>query len=381
MSNRREFLLLADTFKADKHDPIGMIASEKLDGNRVFWDGGVSRGDDTVNVPWASIHHPKTGELKDKIKPKATGLWSRYGNPIQAPDWFLDQLPPNEPLDGELYAGRGNFQLTQTIVRRDDPNAGDWSKITFTAFGAPTFGSVFQSGLIKNANFLREIDLKECLNYIADQLGASPSCKCSEYAGLLDEEPRCYADELCKLDELLFYYLSDVFNIVYTEKIRSMAQLDTWLKSVTAEGGEGLMLRHLDSVWYPKRRPFLLKVKPRHDAEATIVGFTAGRKGKTGQFLGKLGTLNCVWHGDPTAPCGLLKAPVEFEVGTGLTHADREVHTDDVEFLAERPGERVDSCVPLHFKIGDRITFSYMGVTNDNTPREPAFIRIREADE
>jgi len=365
---RREFLLLADTYKADKHEAIGMIASEKLDGNRVFWDGGVSRGDDTVNVPWASVTNPKTGEPKTKVKPKATGLWSRYGNPIQAPDWFLDKLPP-EPLDGELYAGRGNFQLTQTIVRRDDPNAGDWEKIRFVAFGAPTVGTVFQSGLIKNANFLREIDADECLDYIWRKSSADR----------IIDEPRTYSEELDVLSDLHSYYGSDVFTIVDTWVVRDMEDdLMTPLRTVTAEDGEGLMLRDADSVWFPKRRPFLLKVKPRHDAEATIVGFYAGRKGKTGQFLGKLGGLVCVWHGDPTAPCGLLKAPVEFEIGTGLTHEDREVHADDVESLAAVPGERVDSCVPLKFAIGDRVTFSYMGVTNDLCPREPAFLRVRE---
>lgn len=369
MSKRREFLLLADTFKADKHEPIGMIASEKLDGNRCFWDGGVSRGDETVNVPWASVTNPKTGELKDKVKPVATGLWSRYGNPIQAPDWFLDQLPP-EPLDGELYAGRGNFQLTQTIVRRDDPNAGDWSKIQFVAFGAPTFQSVFQSGLIKNANFLREIDYDTVAAYLVKECGVDPGCPGNE---------RNYAEELDALSDLDSYYGSGVFTIVDTWVVENMdTDLHQPLKKVTDAGGEGLMLRDPDSVWFPKRRPFLLKVKPRHDAEATIVGFTAGKKGKTGQFLGKLGTLNCVWHGDPTAPCGLLKAPVEFEIGTGLSHADREVHVDDVEYLAGIPGERCDSCVPMNFSIGDRVTFSYMGVTKDNVPREPAFIRVRE---
>jgi hypothetical protein len=374
LSNRREFLLLADTFKADKHDPIGMIASEKLDGNRVWYDGGITRGRPTTEVPWASIHNPKTGELKDKIKPVATGLWSRYGNPIQAPRWFLDQLPP-EPLDGELYAGRGNFQLTQTIVRRDDPNAGDWSKIQFIAFGVPTFTSVFRSGLIKNANMLREIDLRLCRDYV----------HCRGFG--FHEYERTYLDELCVLDDLVFHYGSDVFNTVHVERIDTMDHLDRWLKYVTSKGGEGLMLRDPDSVWFPKRRPFLLKVKPRHDAEATIVGFTAGRKGKTGQFLGKLGTLNCVWHGDPTAPCGLLKKPVEFEIGTGLTHAERELDPKWLfEKAAKHPGERLDceSTQPRSagtwrgFRVGDRVTFSYMGVTNDNAPREPAFIRIRE---
>lgn len=375
MTNRREFLLLADTFKADKHDPIGMIASEKLDGNRCWWDGGVTRGHDTVNVPWASIYDPKTGDLKGKIKPKSTGLWSRYGNPIQAPDWFLDKLPP-EPLDGELYAGRGHFQLTQSIVRRDDPNSGDWTKIKFVAFGAPTFGQVLQNGLIKNANFQRFIDVDICKRYIGDAFVT---------------EPYTYLEELDLLSDMFSYHGSDVFSIVDTYAIENMDQLDKLLKCVVEKGGEGVMLREPDSIWYPKRRPFLLKVKPRYDAEATIVGFYAGEKGKTSQFLGKLGGLVCTWHGSEDAPCGLLKAPVEFEVGTGLTHQDREL--DPVELYEQacrNPGKRLDAPIstqPLDgsgthrgFRIGDRITFSYMGVTDDLKPREPAYLRIRGTD-
>lgn len=370
MSNRREFLLLADTFKADKHDPIGMIASEKLDGNRCFYDGGVTRGRPTTEVPWASIHHPKTGELKDKIKPKATGLWSRYGNPIQAPDWFLDELPP-EPLDGELYAGRGNFQLTQTIVRRDDPNAGDWSKIQFLAFGAPEFRSVLQSGLIKNANMHEPIDWDECSEYL-EALGY-------DQGWTLGPE-RNYAEELDVLEDFQHHYGSEVFNTVYTERIQTMGQLDNWLKSVTAKGGEGLMLRDPDSVWFPKRRPFLLKVKPRHDAECVITGFYAGKKGKTGQFHGKLGGLICEWKGDETAPCGVLKEPVTFEIGTGLTHQDRDLYDQDVPQAKANPGKPLCGLVKAtpNFKVGDVLTFSYMGVTNDNCPREPAFLRKRE---
>ena len=82
---RREFLQLANKFKVGKHNPAGMWVSEKLDGARVFWDGGITRGMATTSVPWANIWDPKKpGELKKKIKPFATGLWSRYGNPIIA---------------------------------------------------------------------------------------------------------------------------------------------------------------------------------------------------------------------------------------------------------------------------------------------------------
>ena len=128
-SNRREFLQLAEPLVLAKRDRKGNLAfkvggkflSEKLDGTRCFWDGGVSRDLPTDSVPWASILDPKTGKKKAKIKPLATGLWSRYGNPIMAPDWFLNGLPAC-PLDGELWAGRGNFQLCRSICGGDEPD-------------------------------------------------------------------------------------------------------------------------------------------------------------------------------------------------------------------------------------------------------------------
>ena len=169
-----------------------------------------------------------------------------------------------------------------------------------------------------------------------------------------------------------------VFNIVHTERIDTMGQLDRWLKRVTSAGGEGLMLRDPDSVWFPKRRPFLLKVKPRHDAEATVIGFAGGKKGKTGQFHGKVGTLICEWTGDPTATCGVLKDPVTFEIGTGLTHEQRTVFDQSVDNFKAHQGKPVPAVTATpYFTVGDRVTFSYMGCTDDNAPREPAYLRKR----
>ena len=104
----KEFLQLSHTYRPDVHKVGGCFVSEKLDGTRCFWDGGISRGMKTTDVPWANVNDPKTGLPKKKVKPISTGIWSRYGNPIVAPDDFLDQLPPIM-LDGELWAGRGNF--------------------------------------------------------------------------------------------------------------------------------------------------------------------------------------------------------------------------------------------------------------------------------
>jgi DNA ligase-1 len=379
---RREFLLLADTFKADKHDPVGQLMSIKLDGARALWDGGVSRGVPTTEVPWASLKDPKTGKTKGKIAPIATGLWSRYGNPIAAPDWFLDGLPEGFLMDGELYIGAGKFQQTMSAIRTDVPIDERWREVTYHAFGAPTFSSVFQSGLVKNANMLTQIDADECFRFIASKCGITDRM-------LADQEPRTFVEEQDALEEVLLHHRSHLAVRVPQFRCESFDHLDKFTKNVTNAGGEGAMLRDPDSVWLPKRKPFLLKCKPRPDSEATVVGFVAGREGKTGQLLGKLGTLVCVWHGDPTAPCGLLKAPVQFEIGTGLTHQDRELDPFELFEQARRnPGKQLDAPIstqPLDgsgthrgFRLGDRVTFTYMGVSTDNVPREPAFIRVRE---
>jgi DNA ligase-1 len=43
-------------------------------------------------------------------------LQFRSGNPVPAPKWFLDALP-SQPLDGELWLGRGSFdQLSAQTV-------------------------------------------------------------------------------------------------------------------------------------------------------------------------------------------------------------------------------------------------------------------------
>src|SRR5262249_52968060 len=119
---RREFLQLAKTYRPGKDKIGGGDLSEEADRTPRFLDGGPTPGVPTEQVPWASIPDPKTGKPKSKVKPLATGLWSRYGNPIIAPDDFLNLLPC-VPLDGELWAGRGSFQLCRSICGGDSPDA------------------------------------------------------------------------------------------------------------------------------------------------------------------------------------------------------------------------------------------------------------------
>ena len=54
---------------------------------------------------------------------------SRLGNPFTPPQWFLDKLPKDVTLDGELFGGRREFQSTVSIVK--SINHPQWKDITF----------------------------------------------------------------------------------------------------------------------------------------------------------------------------------------------------------------------------------------------------------
>lgn len=78
---------------------VGWLASEKLDGCRAYWCGN--------------------------------SLWTRSGRVIHAPAWFTAGLPC-EPLDGEVWAGYGQFQAS-----RDAVNHGRWPpNVRFAVFDA-----------------------------------------------------------------------------------------------------------------------------------------------------------------------------------------------------------------------------------------------------
>lgn len=376
-SARRDLLLLADKLNPIKHDPVGMLMSEKLDGNRCWWDGGVSRGVPTIDVPWANIYDKDGVTLKAKIKPVATGLWTRYGNPVMAPEWFLDALPQNVSLDGELYAGHGNFQYVQKATRRDVPQDEQWEGIKYHVFGAPTYVQVLQDGLIKlsgNVTYIREIDQCDCCSFVAERIGGNVSEET-----LLHQESLPFIEELQKIEDVLdFNNRRELCVAVPHTVCESLDQVLTLAKEVDAAGGEGMMLREPDSVWFPKRRPFIKKVKPRHDSEATIVGFFGGRKGKTGQFLGKLGGLIVRWDGDENHTFGTTN-PIEFELGTGFTHADRILFDQSIENAKAHQGKPIPGVTATPtFTVGDVVTFSFRELSDDGVPKEAAYLRKRE---
>ena len=364
---RREFLQLADTFDAEKHQVAGFFISEKLDGTRCFWDGGLTRGVPTKDVPWASTTDPKTGAPKDKVKPTATGLWSRYGNPIIAPDWFLNELPAC-PLDGELWAGRGNFQLCRSICGGDTPDSR-FDKISFAVYSSPALAHVFRDGEIKNSNIVLEVRLKDMAEFLRDQVRAIPGYQSVPENSTFEQELLFLREAIETQNDHVFMH-QQVKLPADPQAARDAAY--EYLAKVLDKGGEGCVIRDPSAAWTPKRHRGLLKFKPYEDSEAVVIGYIAGKEGKQGNVLGKIGALR--------VRSLKLKANVEFEIGSGLTMEEREFATPAaVAYAAAHPAEVMPAEFNgKHIKHGSTITFKYRELSDDGIPKEGRFWRRRE---
>lgn len=199
-------LLLAHTWENDV-DLTGWWMSEKLDGVRAFWDGA--------------------------------NFISRLGNVFVAPDWFIEQLPKDMALDGELFGGRGKFQRTVSIVRRQD-KSNAWREIQYVVFDAPKLALPFEERLAAVRERLEALGVPHVL--------AHPHETCRDVPHLRDE-----------------------------------------LARVEGLGGEGLMMRRPGSRYEVGRSHTLLKVKNFKDAEARVVEYGPG----LGKHVGRVGALIC----------------------------------------------------------------------------------------
>lgn len=339
----REFMMLAQNYDPKKHDVRNWYVSEKLDGFRCLWDGGISRGLQKSQVPFANC----AKDERYREVQYATGLWSRYGNVIQAPEWFLDQLPIH-PLDGELFAGRGRWQELSTIVKRLTPDDIAWRKIKFHVFDIPSHIALFQSGRINNTNFQKEFDQNDLMAWAGSQAKLH----------IWYWDLKRVVEKLEKLDG----------GVIVPVEQRIVGSIDDHLIEVLHQGGEGLVLRDPRSYWEPKRSRTMLKVKLENDAEATVIGYTWGRETDKGsKLLGKMGALVCSFRG------------LMFEL-SGFTDDERimtplEGVIDPNEGY-NFPGQRTSNrWTNLSFPLGSKVTFKYRELSDGGIPKEARFWR------
>ncbi|MBY6226312.1 DNA ligase [Ferrimonas balearica] len=216
-------------------------------------------------------------------------LLSRSGKIIATPAWFTEGWP-SHPLDGELWLGRGQFQALMRIVRDQQPDSRAWQSVQFLVFDRP------------------DLDQPFALRYQALVLGLEAMA------------------------------LSHV-QLVRQQPVASHEALAAKLDEVVNVGGEGLMLRHRDGVYRPGRDSGLLKLKPKWDGEARVVGYEPGQ----GRLTGMMGSLIVE---DPQGR--------RFRLGSGFSDEQR---------LSPPP-------------VGTVVTYSYSGRTEAGLPRFARFERI-----
>jgi len=326
----------------------------------------MSRGIPVGDIPYASKVIVSSGKPKPWLDKLATGLWSRYGNPVWAPDTFLNQLPCCL-LDGELWMGRGNWQLTSKTVKRQTPDEKAWEAVRYMIFGSPNPALFFATGHAKSGKnidlMLDHDEIREWVKSLNPEVIEDLRVVDGNFIHELDFLSRALTDGPAELHKQV--KLSD--NQEAAER-----ELDELNEAALAAGAEGMVVRNAGEVWRPKRVHHVLKVKPADDMEGTIVGFTSGEETDKGsKLLGKIGAI-IVEIGD-----GL-----QFNL-SGYTHEEREFScADERDFAAANPGETMPSTFQgKYFTVGEQITFKYREFTEDGYPKEARYFRKRDVSE
>lgn len=218
-------MLLAEVYAANV-DVTQYWVSEKFDGVRAQWDGH--------------------------------SLRFRGGGLVPAPAWFTAHFPV-EPLDGELWIARDQFDALSGTVRKLAPVDAEWRQVHYLVFELPGAAGDFSARV-------------QQMKALIAQAGVP--------------------------------WLQAVEQTRVADRAVLMQRLD----AVVRAGGEGLMLHRAGAPYLTGRSDMLLKLKPWQDAEAVVAGYVPGK----GKYQGMTGAL------DMQMPDGQ-----RFRIGSGLSDALR----------------------------------------------------------
>ena len=379
---KKEFVQLAHEYNRGRDCIAGFMVSEKLDGMRCYWDGGVSRGIAKARVPWAN-----TAKDSRLLVPQiSTGLWSRYGNVIHAPNEWLDQLPPC-PLDGEMYCKGWSRQQIMSVIKKFAENRDDsaWENIKLHCFDRPAYEITFADGKISNTNYQKVF--RGIVPWIEERL------KPESIRPKVDTRFESTYKLLCRLLDGNQVAVAHPQEQLPWATEKAEARLDELLEDISEAGGEGLIVRNPGSRYICERAYCVFKVKKIMDAEAYVIGYTTGRETDKGsKLLGLMGAMIVEARCYCYDAAGIEHKTI-FEI-SGFTDAERELKeyregnnkrlypvdgNSATEWAMKNPGQVVPEWItnPM-FPRGTLITFKYRGVSDDGVPQEARYYRKRE---
>jgi len=270
--------------------PEGWFASEKFDGYRCQWRG--------------------------KLISRANKVFEG------APEWFLMALPPNNPLDGELWVGRENFQA-MGVVRKKEPDPEEWIPVKYVVYDLPDEEKPFEERIKLLQKIVKDMNVR--WNIIRKKF------------------PEPFNTVECPL--------------IYAKqtKIKSYEQMDKLYKSITQKGGEGIMLKNPKSLYEGGRSANMLKVKPSFDIEAVIVDYTQGK----GKYKKKLGGFVC-------------KKLINMDTYHVIEKDERQ------EFTTSGMDDEIRENFKETHPIGTIITITHNGYTDSGKPRFARYLRKRD---
>ena len=343
--NKREFCMLLSKYdklsnKAKStYDRQTKLYSEKYNGQRCLWLPS-TRG--RIDHPWS--------------KERATGLWSRYGEVIQCPNWFTEWFP-DMALDGELWTG--NWEECRSIVSRTvNIDEEGWKKVRFIAFDSPSEEFLDEGYLHdvvrKNTPFhqFKYVDhrIRSTLrNYTTFDLKAfsghqyGPNCQWVHFFdndvtyGTILPLPGCkhYVDTNL-LESSSFTKVKLDYSFVGSSEPETIA-----VPSVTPYPIEGYVGRTDTCMWTPKRVRNYVKHVGSEALDAVVIGWTDGKD----DYEGLIGALkvSATINGDETT----------FSVSSGLKLHEREHGT---------------------WKLGDKVKVEYTSLTDAGKPHSPRIV-------
>jgi len=301
------FQIKKDTSKYSK-PPKGWIMSEKFDGYRALFR-----------------YEEVDGVLVGKF-------YSRNNKSFNAPDWFLDSMPPphllgDKILDGELWAGRDNFQL-MGIVRKKVPIPEEWLNIQYQVYDITNEGGSF-------------VDRLKKLKRIVEFTGKSWSLR------LKNEE--FYIPEGVEISPPLVFAIQ--------KRITDESMMKSFYQNIIDNGGEGIMIKHPLSSYENGRSNYMLKYKPAFDREAVIIDYKMGDPDS--KYKGMLGSFIC-------------RPLLNHDTYMSIDEDDNHIFT-----LSGMDDNIRKNYLKSHPK-GTIITYECSGFTDRGVPRFGRYVRIRD---